>query len=181
MTVMIIIAILSSAPQLHKCHDPYIGGKYYCTKAFEYIENNAKNGDARCQCFLGNWYYWGENRYWYAEKDLSKAAYWWSESAENEYAPAYTNLGLAYKNGYGVELNFSKAMSLFKLGAEAGNALAMLYYGDCLSDDDNTGWWYDYNEGCFRPIRNIEEAKKWYKEAFRRGATGAYERMQRLK
>ena len=202
MTVIIFIAILSSAPNPYT-HELYrsleISGKGYCTKAFEYIENNAQNGDAKCQCFLGNWYYFGEDRYWYAETDLSKAAYWWNEAAQKGHAGACNNLGMSYEYGVGVTKDLKKAVYWVKKGAELGNDFAMKRYGDMLRDgvyEDNSyykrvkkyeyGYWFgDYDEIYVKNkktilARDIEQAKYWWKKAASLGNKEAMERLQKI-
>lgn len=96
-------------------------------KAFKYIEDKAYAGDARCQFNLGQVYY-------FEKKDNNKAVYWWNEAAQQGYADAYNNVGIAYRDGLGVEISMRKAVEWLKKGAEAGEASAQCNYGDLFRD-----------------------------------------------
>lgn len=99
-------------------------------EAFKYIEDQAYDGNAKCQFLLGQIYCWGEERYHYKTKDLVKAAYWWNEAAQQGYVKSYNNLGIAYKEGYGVSIDLRKAVKYLKMGSEAGDDWAQRNYGD---------------------------------------------------
>lgn len=99
-------------------------------EAFKYIEGLAYEGDPKAQYFLGNLYYWGDEKYYYVKSNHDKAAYWWKESASQGYVNAYNNLGIAYKNGVGVKVDMYKAVKYLKMGAEAGEDYAQSNYGD---------------------------------------------------
>ncbi|MCR4810986.1 MAG: sel1 repeat family protein [Bacteroidales bacterium] len=176
-----------------------IEGQFYCTKAFKYIEDMAYKGDARCQFLLGQWYYWAYNTYWYGAKNYFKAVYWWNEAAQNEYTPAYNNLGISYRDGIGVAEDMMKYVYWVKKGAEAGEGLAMKNYGDMLRDgvyEDNSyykrvkkyeyGYWFgDYDEIYVKSkktilARDIEQAKYWWKKAASLGNKEAMERLQKI-
>lgn len=95
-------------------------------KSVVVIKNRAYSGDAKCQYYLGNLFYYKNP---FVESDNVKAAYWWNESAKNDYPAAYNNIGVAYQNGIGVSKNLLKAVEFFKTGAEKGNAKAQYNYG----------------------------------------------------
>ena len=106
----------------------------YRESSFKLIESKAYAGEARWQYCLGQIYKWAETRYHYVQLDLTKAAYWWNEAASQNYTPAYNNLGIAYKEGNGVEIDLRKAVHYLKLGAEAGEDFAQRNYGDLFVD-----------------------------------------------
>lgn len=174
----------------------------YWEEAFLCIENNAYQGDAACQYYLGRLYYWGNEKYYYmGEQDKEKAAYWWLESAQNGYVRAYNNIGICYKKGSGVPLNMYKAIEWLKKGAEAGEPYAQKNYGDLFLEGvrvhvgshyerepyyDYTGYsilWYEKVEvddyKTLIPI-DIEQAKYWWKKSAAQGNEGAKERLQKI-
>lgn len=102
----------------------------YRESSFKLIESKAYAGVAREQYVLGQLYRWAETEFHYVQEDLTKAAYWWNEAASQNYTPAYNNLGIAYKEGKGVEIDLRKAVHYLKLGAEAGEDWAQRNYGD---------------------------------------------------
>lgn len=140
----------------------------YRESSFKLIEAKAFAGEAKYQFRLGQFYYWGDSNYHYIESDKTKAAYWWNEAASQNYTLAYNNLGIAYKDGNGVEIDLRKAVHYLKLGAEAGEDWAQRNYGDLFmegvkikvgshkeirstqdyyrgSDDDVISKYYDYS------------------------------------
>lgn len=96
-------------------------------EAFKLVEDKAYAGNARCQFALGQFYY-HENDY--IENDNSKAVYWWNEAAQQGYTRAYNNVGIAYKDGIGVNVDLRLAVEWLKKGAEAGEDFAQRNYGD---------------------------------------------------
>ena len=120
----------------------------YHKSSFKLIESKAYAGEARWQYYLGQIYagevrwrrWYGQNkqyevkRYHFAKLDKTKAAYWWNEAASQNYTPAYNNLGIAYKDGNGVEIDLRKAVHYLKLGAEAGEDFAQRNYGDLFME-----------------------------------------------
>ncbi|MBQ6047171.1 MAG: sel1 repeat family protein [Bacteroidales bacterium] len=175
-------------------------GRYYCTKAFEYIEDNALHGDPKCQWMLGAWYR-GGNKYFYFgnQPDFEKAAYWWNEAAQNGYVKAYNSIGIAYKEGRGVPKDLRKAVYWIKKGAEEGDSLAMRNYGDMWRDgvyEDHSyykrkksyyyGYWYgDYEDVYVKKIEvilanDIKKAKYWWKKSADLGDKQAKERLQKI-
>lgn len=102
--------------------------------AFEVIEQAAYNGNAECQCLLGHIYLFAQESYTYGKYDYEKSTYWYKEAANNGNIIAYNNLGLAYKEGRGVEVDMRKAVEWLKKGAEAGNDYAQANYGDLFME-----------------------------------------------
>ena len=104
--------------------------KEYQDSSFQYIEAKAFSGEPDMQYLLGNLYCWGDKRYNFVNSDEVKAAYWWNEAAKNGYIKAFNSLGIAYKKGIGVEVDLVKAVECLKKGAEAGDDMAQMNYGD---------------------------------------------------
>ena len=94
-------------------------------KAFKYIESQAYAGKPIYQYELGQIYFFASNY-----RNENKAIYWWNEAASQGYTKAYNNVGVAYRDGIGVEVNYRKAVEWIKRGAEAGEDLAQRNYGD---------------------------------------------------
>ena len=103
---------------------------YLRKEAFAFIEKKAYSGDPRYQYELGQIYRWAGTKYSYVEEDLTKAAYWWNEAANQGYVRAYNNLGIAYKLGQGVNVDLRLAVEYLRKGAEAGEDWAQRNYGD---------------------------------------------------
>ena len=70
------------------------------------------------------------------ELDYERAAYWFDLSAKQGHKIALYNLGIAYKNGYGVNKDLVKATEYIRKSAEMGNALAQRNYGDMFRDGE---------------------------------------------
>lgn len=100
-------------------------------EAFKFIEDKAYAGNAKAQFALGQLYYHDNDC---IDNDNSKAAYWWNEAAQQDYTKAYNNVGIAYKEGIGVNADLRLAIEWLKKGAEAGDDLAQRNYGDLFRD-----------------------------------------------
>lgn len=164
-------------------------------KGIEIIRNAAEKGDASAQFTLGciydgarydlNYKEWDdEYTMLNSEIDHERAAYWYSQSANQGVASAMGNLANSYRYGHGVEKNLVQATELMKKAAEKGNAWAQLNYGDMFRD----------GEVCFRTepdsisgesflIKakpNIERAKEWWEKALKNGNNSAKERLEKI-
>ena len=73
---------------------------------------------------------------------------------------AQANLGVMYVNGLGVPIDRNRAFSLWKDGAERGNAMNMYFYAMAL-------------EGGLIGPPQPADARQWYLEAARRGNAAA--------
>lgn len=164
-------------------------------KGIEILRNAAEKGDADAQFILGAIYagahYDDHNPYFSdgitmlgEEVDLSRAAYWYTLSANQGHKSALNNLGLAYKNGNGVNKDLVKATEYIRKSAEMGNALAQLNYGDMFRDgevwlqtepDSISGESFLIN---VKP--DIEKAKEWWKKALKNGNNSAKERLEKI-
>ena len=84
------------------------------------------------------------------EKDDSKAAEWFLNAAEQNYAIAQYNIGTCYKNGYGVAQNYSEALNWYLKAAENGYGNASFevgyYYAigrEVQEDTDKALEWFE--------------------------------------
>ena len=139
-------------------------------EAFNYIRDEAFAGEARCQYYLGNLYFFQED---YVENDDTKAAYWWNEAAQRGYIDAYNKIGCAYKQGLGVHKNMKLAVDWLKKGAEAGESYAQYNYGAFYRDGAN------FNGEILLP-QDIEQAKFWWRKSAEQGNTLAIDALQKI-
>ena len=82
--------------------------------------------DATAMFNLGVMYYQGTNDY---PQDYTKALELWYRSGELGYANAYNNIGYAYNNGEGVEVDKKKANHYYELAAIRGDEMARYNLG----------------------------------------------------
>jgi hypothetical protein len=59
---------------------------------------------------------------------------WFRKAAEQNYAPAQSNLGYCYDNGRGVEQDAEEAVKWYLKAAEQGHAEAQLNLGCCYAN-----------------------------------------------
>ena len=143
-------------------------------EAFKYVEDLAYEGDPKAQYFLGNLYYWGDEKYNFVKSDNDKAAYWWCEAANQGYTRAYNNVGIAYQDGIGVKVDMYKAIKYLKMGAEAGEAYAQRNYGDLFLEgvkikvgshkEEYTTMDYQFNNNYKRSYYTSDYRKVYVKE-----------------
>lgn len=170
--------------------------------AFKYVEELAYAGEPRAQFLLGQLYYWGDEKFYYAKSDNDKAAYWWCEAANQGYTRAYNNVGIAYKDGIGVKVDMYKAIKYLRMGAEAGEAYAQRNYGDLflegvriqvgshkkLKPGYNPRIYDQYDLYAWETVpdyktliaKDIEKAKFWWKKAAAQGNEEAKNRLQKV-
>lgn len=108
------------------------------TESIDSIQNSALSGKPQAQYELGQMYEFGRG----VGQDYVAAMNWYTESANQSYAPAQYAIGLLYEHGRGVEANASMAAEWYTKAADQGdtwaiNNLAMLYsYGKGVEADD---------------------------------------------
>ena len=164
-------------------------------KGIEILRNAAEKGDAYAQFTLGAIYAGAHYEFHDPhftdgitmldeEVDLSRAAYWYTLSANQGHKTALNNLGLAYKDGYGVNKDLVKATEYIRKSAEMGYAHAQLNYGDMLRDGDV---WFQTEpdsisgESFLINVKpDIEKAKEWWKKALKNGNNSAKERLEKI-
>lgn len=81
----------------------------------------ATSGDAAAQYEVGQRYATGEN----VPQDLSQAAYWYNQAADQDLAVAQYRLATLYEKGRGVTQDNDKAFGWYKKAATQGNVKAM--------------------------------------------------------
>lgn len=91
------------------------------------LTNQAANGDQHAQFFLAHRLQKGEG----VDKDVGRAAYWYTRAAEQGVAPAQLNLGIMYLRGEGVQRSEKKGRQWLEKAANLGDnrasyALAMI-------------------------------------------------------
>ncbi len=86
----------------------------------------------------------------------AEAVEWYRKAAEQNYAPAQTNLGLMYDRGEGVSKDYVEAVKWYRKAAEQGDAKAQF----------DLGLMYSEGEGV---PKDYAEAVKWYRKAAEQG------------
>lgn len=94
-----------------------IGMKANLEEAKRLITLSAEQGNRAAQNNLGNTLYF--------EQDYTGALKWYEASAKQSYMFGQFNLAEMYKNGKGVDVDFKKAITLYKLCADVGNMHAV--------------------------------------------------------
>lgn len=78
------------------------------------MESRAQAGDARCQFNLGRMYAVGDG----VRQDKQEALRWYRKSALQKFAPALAAMGIAYRDGHGVQKHRVYAAVLMSEAAE---------------------------------------------------------------
>lgn len=163
-------------------------------KGIEIIRNAAEKGNADAQFTLGTIYagarfdytetIWGNHTMMDTEPDLERAAYWYTLSANQGHKTALNNLGIAYKNGNGVNKDLVKATEYIRKSAEQGYANAQLVYGDMFRDGEV---WFQTEPDSIsgesfliNAKPNIERAKEWWEKALKNGNDNAKSRLEKI-
>jgi hypothetical protein len=119
----------------------------------------AENGEAWAQHNLGITYYNGKH----LPKDNEQAAFWYRKAAEQWDIPSMHFLADLLAGGHGIEPDYSEAIRLYKLVADAGHtysAMAEYRLGEMYAEGKGT-------------TRDYLEANKWWKESARHGWNSA--------
>ncbi|MEX5870459.1 tetratricopeptide repeat protein [Providencia hangzhouensis] len=90
----------------------------------------AKSGDPIAQLNLGELYDDGE----LADRDYSKARYWYELSANQGNATAQLYLGVLYASGVTGSVDYDKARSMWELAAKQDNAIAQYNLGQLYAE-----------------------------------------------
>ena len=171
-----------------QCSYPHI------EKGIEILRNAAEKGDADAQFTLGAIYAgarfdhtgttWGNRTMMDTELDYERATYWFDLSAKQGHKVALNNLGISYKDGYGVNKDLVKATEYIRKSAEMGEAIAQLNYGDMFRDGDV---WYRTEpdsisgESLLINVKpDIEKAKEWWRKALKNGNNSAKKRLEKI-
>jgi len=89
-------------------------------------------------------------------QDYHEAVRLYRKAAEMGHKSAKVNLGYAYEQGHGLEINFNEAARLYREAAEMGEAQGMT----------NLGYMYEQGNGV---EKSLEQAFYWYKTAAEAG------------
>ena len=109
----------------------------------------AEMGQPEAQCFLGEWYYYGEKEIFF---DFCETYKWWRKTTERGYYQAQYNIGNCHDFDRSVEDDDKEAVKWFKRSASKGFIPAFFALGLCY-----------YGGSCVR--KNKKEALKWFKKA----------------
>ena len=93
--------------------------------------------------------------------DPEEAARWYALAAEQGVSEAQNNLGVMYKEGQGVSLDYAEAARWFMKAAEQDNTLSQL----------NLGWLYHAGKGV---RQDADSARYWYMQAAEKGHPTAW-------
>jgi TPR repeat protein len=86
--------------------------------------------------------------------------------AEEQYAPAQVEMGLAYENGRGVPKLVSEAVSWYREAALQNNAAGQYNYGRMYAEGKGV-------------VQNAAEAAQWFDKAAKQGHAQAKARLKR--
>ena len=100
---------------------------YSDEEIIERLEKRIDANDAQATGTHGSHYANGDYRF---PQDMGKALELWHQAAELGHSESYSNIGVAYYNGHGIERDEKKANHYFELAAIGGNASARLNLGD---------------------------------------------------
>ena len=128
----------------------FIGKPYFdANKEINRYYQSAKEGDAEAQYELAHLY---------CEKlnNKTEAFKWFEMSAISNNSEAQMCLGCCYRNGYGVQIDLTKAMECYLASAKSDNVRAMASIGIC----------YQYGYGV---EKDITKAVEWYQKAANKG------------
>jgi hypothetical protein len=90
-------------------------------------------------------------------KDYAEAMRWYRKAADQGDAAAQANIGLLYRNGWGVAQDYAEAMRWYRKAADQGNT----------TGQHNIGWLYRNGWGV---AQDDAEAMRWYRKAADQGA-----------
>ena len=120
------------------------------------LVKKAEAGDAKAQCALGSFHYFGDG----VAKDEKEAVKWYAKAAEQGDPEAQCNLGFCYANGRGVIKDYKEAVKWWTKSAEQGHAKAQF----------NLGMSYNLGEGV---TKDYKEAVKWWTKSAEQGYESA--------
>lgn len=170
-------------------------------KAAVHFLKAARMGNAQAQYNLGL-LLCGEGEA--CSQRLEKSVYWFRKAADQGYMPAFWEMGNAYREGLGVEKDFTEAAAWFNRGAEAGDSSCMTFLGlmhfrgEGMAEDEQAAvkLWQEGAEMdnsdamlylgvcCEKGLgglkRNAREAAEWYRMADYHGSAGACESLAAL-
>lgn len=125
---IIAIAVAGIASYFIVAHQEYSLGQAYLNSPsyLEGLRRSAEEGDVNAMFRMGNNYKYGYNG---LTPDNTEAIKWYQKAIEHGDADAMSALGLMYKKGDGVEIDYEKARLLFEKAADLKNADAFVNLG----------------------------------------------------
>lgn len=114
-----------------------LAASYYNAKEYEqayplYLEL-AENGNAKAQCVIGHYYYFGRA---HIEINYAEAFSWYQKSSKQGNYVATYNIGTMYEEGLYVMQNNTQAYKYYSQAGLSGFALGSVTAGCMLWDDD---------------------------------------------
>jgi len=129
------------------------GCKKNCDFWHSKLTTMADNGDGAACCLIGIILREG----WGCEKNYNLANVYFNKGAiDYNNLGCMNNLGLHYRNGFGFEQNYAKAIEWYRKAAEQGDATAQ----------SNLGGMYEHGQGV---KRDYSSALKWYSQSASQG------------
>jgi len=117
-----------------KCPFYRIPAPYTDEEIVNRLEKRMEAGDAYAIFIIGLYYEDGTNGY---PQDSAKALELWHRAGELGHDEAYCNIGYAYNNGLGVEIDKKKAKHYWELAAMRGDAKARYNLGAIGEEDED--------------------------------------------
>ncbi len=144
---------IGNSPNFAKAMDIYqklinISDDYCNTEILSLIANS---GNQEAQYLLA------EN---FVNSDIEQAVDWYTKAAEKNHSLAQYKLASLYKDGQGIEQDYSKAFCLFKQSADNGNVNAMFATAMCYKNGEGTQ-------------QDYANALKYFTAASKKGDIGA--------
>jgi TPR repeat protein len=136
--------------EVNKGFEAFDNGDYEA--AFNELHDLAVLDSAEAQFMLGWMYSHGKG----VDKDLQKAVYWYSKSAEQDHSHAQYNLAEMYIGGEGVQIDYEEAVKWLKRASELGASRAQSKLGTA------------YQNG-FGVNKNYDKAIYWYTKSAEKG------------
>ncbi|MEZ0261013.1 MAG: hypothetical protein ACAH80_08385 [Alphaproteobacteria bacterium] len=106
----------------------------WARKAYDKLREKAQKGDEYAAYTLAVFYREGCGM----AKDMAEAERWYTASADKDYTPAQTSLGLLRAHGIGVKQDYASAFKLLHRAAEKGDAVAQANTGIMLLNGNGT-------------------------------------------
>lgn len=169
--ISLIFTIDSSAQENNPQYWANQGSKYYYGRgvqedygqAFYWYKKAAEQGVTSAQMMLAFMYFNEQG----TTKDVDASIYWNKKAANAGNSYAWNHLGHIYQD----LKNYSEALFCFKTAAESSN--------DDIRKNSlfRIGCFYDYGMGV---NKDIEEAKRWYKQSADEGYDYAINRLKKL-
>lgn len=121
--------------------------KNFTEHYIEFCKQNAEQGYADSQWFLGRFYQYGLYDF---KQDYVEAFKWHNKAAQQGHPISQQDLGDFYRYGYGIEQDYAQAFKWYKKAVENHSMDARLCLGDCYyygygveQDYSQAAYWYE--------------------------------------